>query len=36
MAFRCNDETLEPRTMTILPVGIAGVIGALRVYVVRG
>ena len=37
MAFRFgNDETLETRTMTILPVGIAGVNGVLRVYVVPG
>ena len=31
-----NDETLETRTLTIHPVGIAGVNGVLRVYVVPG
>ena len=31
-----NDETLETRTLAILPVGIAGVNGVLRVYVVPG
>ena len=34
MTFRFgNDETLETRTLAILPVGIAGVNGALRAYV---
>ena len=37
MTFRFgNDETLETKTMAILPVGIAGVNGALRVHVVPG
>ena len=37
MTLRCgNDETLKTRTMAILPVGIAGVNGVLRVYVVPG
>ena len=37
MTFRFgNDETLETRTLAMLPVGIAGVSGALRVYVVPG
>ena len=37
MTFRFgNDETLETRTLAILPVGIAGVTGVLRVYVVPG
>ena len=37
MTFRFgNDETLETRTLAILPVGIAGVNGVLRVYVVPG
>ena len=37
MTFRfSNDETLRTRTMAILLVGIAGVNGALRVYVVPG
>ena len=31
-----NDETLENRTLAILPVGIAGVNGVLRVHVVPG
>ena len=31
-----NDETLETRTLVILPVGIAGVNGVLRVHVVPG
>ena len=31
-----NDETLATRTLAILPVGIAGVTGVLRVYVVPG
>ena len=31
-----NDETLETRAPVILPVGIAGVNGVLRVYVVPG
>ena len=31
-----NDETLETRTPAILPVGIAGVSGELRVHVVPG
>ena len=31
-----NDETLETRTLAFLPVGIAGVNGVLRVYVVPG
>ena len=31
-----NDETLETRTLATLPVGIAGVNGVLRVYVVPG
>ena len=31
-----NDETLETRTLAILPVGIAGVNGVLRVHVVHG
>ena len=31
-----NDETLETRTLAILPVGIAGVNGVLRVHVVPG
>ena len=35
MTFRFgNDETLETKTLAILPVGIAGVNGVLRVYVV--
>ena len=37
MTFRFgNDETLETRTMAILPVDIAGVNGVLRVHVVPG
>ena len=37
MTFRFgNDETLETRTLAALPVGIAGVNGVLRVYVVPG
>ena len=37
MTFRLgNDETLETKTLAILPVGIAGVDGVLRVYVVLG
>ena len=37
MTFRFgNDETLETRTVAFLPVGIAGVNGVLRVYVVPG
>ena len=37
MTFRFgNDETLETRTLAILPVGIAGVNGVLRVCVVPG
>ena len=37
MTFRFgNDEALETRTMAIIPVGIAGVIGVLCVHVVRG
>ena len=37
MIFRFgNNETLETRTLALLPVGIAGVNGVLRVYVVRG
>ena len=37
MTFRFgNDETLETRTLAILPVGIAEVNGVLRVYVVLG
>ena len=37
MTFRFgNDETLETRTLAILPVGIARVCGVLRVYVVPG
>ena len=37
MTFRFgNDETLETRTLAFLPVGIAGVNGVLRVYVVPG
>ena len=37
MTFRFgNDETLETRTLAILPVGIAGGNGVLRVYVVPG
>ena len=37
MTFRYgNDETLETRTLAILPFGIAGVNGVLRVYVVPG
>ena len=31
-----SDETLETRTLAILPVGIAGVNGVLRVCVVPG
>ena len=31
-----DDETLETRTLAVLPVGIAGVNGALRVHVVPG
>ena len=31
-----NNETLETRTLAILPVGIAGVTGVLRVHVVPG
>ena len=31
-----NDETLETKTLAILPVGIAGVNGVLRVHVVLG
>ena len=31
-----NDETLETRTLAILPVGIAGVNEVLRVHVVPG
>ena len=35
MTFRFgNDETLETRTLAFLLVGIAGVNGVLRVYVV--
>ena len=37
MTFRFgNDETLETRTLAILPVRIAGVNGVLRVHVVPG
>ena len=37
MTFRFgNNETLETRTLGVLPVGIAGVNGVLRVYVVLG
>ena len=37
MTFRSgNDETLEIRTLALLPVGIAGVNGVRRVYVVPG
>ena len=37
MTFRFgNDETLETKTLAILPVGIAGVNGVLRVYEVPG
>ena len=37
MTFRFgNDETLETRTLAILPVGIAEVNGVLRLYVVLG
>ena len=37
MTFRFgNDETLENRALAILPVGIAGVNGVLRVCVVPG
>ena len=37
MTFRFgNDETLETRTLARLTVGIAGVSGVLRVYVVPG
>ena len=37
MTFRFgNDETLETRTLAILPVGIAGLNGVMRVYVVPG
>ena len=37
MTFRFgNHETLETRTLAILPVGIAGVNGVLRVHVVPG
>ena len=37
MTFRFgNDETLETRTLAVLPVGIAGVNGVLRVHVVLG
>ena len=37
MTFRCgNDESLETRTLAILPVGIAGVNGVLHVYEVPG
>ena len=37
MTFRFgNAETLETRTMAILPVGIVRVNGVLRVYVVPG
>ena len=37
MTFRFgNDETLETRTLATIPVGIAGVSGALRVHVVPG
>ena len=37
MTFRVdNDETLETRTLAVLPVGIAGVKGVLRVHVVPG
>ena len=37
MTFRFgNDETLKTKTMAILPVGIAGVSGILRVHVVPG
>ena len=37
MTFRFgDDETLETRTLAILPVGIAGVNGVLRVHVVLG
>ena len=37
MTFRFgNDETLETRTLAILPVGIAGVNGVLGVHVVPG
>ena len=31
-----NDETLETKTMAVLPVGIAGVNGVLPVHVVPG
>ena len=31
-----NDETLETKTLAMLPVGIAGVNGVLRVHVVLG
>ena len=37
MTFRFgNDETLRTRTLAILPCGIGGVNGVLRVYVVLG
>ena len=37
MTFRFgHDETVETRTLALLPVGIAGVNGVLRVYVVPG
>ena len=37
MTFRFGkDETLETRTLAVLLVGIAGVNGVLRVYVVPG
>ena len=37
MTFRFgNDETLETRPLAVLPVGMAGVNGLLRVYVVAG
>ena len=37
MTFRFgNDETLETGTLAVFPVGIAGVNGVLRVYVVAG
>ena len=37
MTFRFgNDDTLETRALVILPVGIAGVNGVLRVHVVPG
>ena len=37
MTFRFgNYETLDTRTLAVLPVGIAGVKGVLREYVVPG